>query len=88
MGYSMATVDYIRVSTDKQTTDGQKASIFNYVNDHLKGGVDNWVEVRASTRKSAEKRKLDGKEQKITGYLAKGVNLANMARFYGYHGPR
>ena len=55
----MATVGYIRVSTDKQTTDGQKLSILNYVNDHLNGGVDEWIEVKASTRKSAEKRKLD-----------------------------
>ena len=36
----MATVGYIRVSTDKQTTDGQKLSILNYVNNPLKGGVN------------------------------------------------
>jgi len=55
----MATVGYIRVSTDKQNYDGQKLSILNFVNDHLKGGVNEWIEVKASTRKSAEKRKLD-----------------------------
>jgi len=54
----MATVGYIRVSTDKQTTDNQKLAILSYANDHLQGGVDEWIEVTASTRKSAEKRKL------------------------------
>ena len=54
----MAIVGYIRVSTDKQNYDGQKLSILNYANDHLKGRVDAWIEVKASTRKSAEKRKL------------------------------
>lgn len=55
----MAIVGYIRVSTDKQNYDGQKLSILNYANDQLKGRVDEWIEVKASTRKSAEKRKLD-----------------------------
>jgi DNA invertase Pin-like site-specific DNA recombinase len=41
------------------------------VNDHLKGTVDEWIEVKASTRKSAEKRKLD--ELKET--LKKGDTL-------------
>jgi len=35
----MATVGYIRVSTDKQNYDGQKLSILSYANDHLKGRV-------------------------------------------------
>ncbi len=55
----MAIVGYIRVSTDKQNYDGQKLSILNYANDQLRGRVDEWIEVKASTRKSAEKRKLD-----------------------------
>jgi DNA invertase Pin-like site-specific DNA recombinase len=54
----MATVGYIRVSTDKQTTDNQKLAILTYANDHLQGGVDKWIEVTASSRKSAERRKL------------------------------
>ena len=55
----MANVGYIRVSSDKQSYDGQKLSVLTYVNDQLKGGVDEWIEVKASTRNSAEKRKLD-----------------------------
>lgn len=55
----MAIVGYIRVSTDKQNYDGQKLSIPNYANDQLKGRVDEWIEVKASTRKFAEKRELN-----------------------------
>ena len=67
----MATIGYIRVSTDKQTTDNQKLSVLNYVNDHLRGQVDEWITVQASTRRSAHKRKLD--ELKET--LRKGDTL-------------
>ena len=65
------TSGYIRVSTDKQTTDNQKLSVLNYVNDHLRGQVDEWITVQASTRRSAHKRKLD--ELKET--LRKGDTL-------------
>lgn len=80
----MATVGYIRVSTDKQTTDGQKLSILNYVNDHMRGGVDDWIEVKASTRKSAERRKLD----ELKDLLKKGdtlvvAELSRLARSVG-----
>ncbi len=33
--------------------------------------------------KGTTSSKLDGKEGEIRGYLAKGVNLANLARIYG-----
>ena len=54
----MAITGYIRVSTDKQTTDNQRLRILEYVNKQG-GTVDHWVEVQASSRKSAERRKLD-----------------------------
>ncbi len=80
----MATVGYIRVSTDKQTTDGQKLSILNYVNDHLKVGVDDWIEVKASSRKSAEKRKLDElKELLKKGDTLVVAELSRLARSVG-----
>lgn len=34
----MATVGYIRVSIDKQNSDGQKLGILSFANDHLIGG--------------------------------------------------
>jgi len=54
----MATIGYIRVSTDNQTTDNQRLRILEHAN---KEGVkvDNWIQAQASSRKSAEKRKLD-----------------------------
>ncbi len=80
----MATVGYIRVSTDKQTTDGQKLSILNYVNDHLTGGVDDWIEVKASSRKSAERRKLDElKEMLQKGDTLIVAELSRLARSVG-----
>jgi len=54
----MATIGYIRVSTDKQTTDNQRLRILEHVNG-IGSKVDEWIQVQASSRKSAESRKLD-----------------------------
>ena len=85
----MAAVGCTRVSTDKQTTDGQKLSILNFVNDHLKSGVDDWIEVKAGSRKSAEKRKLNELKEALrkSGLSVKGDHPANVARIHGCHGP-
>jgi hypothetical protein len=40
--------------------------------------VDEWIAVKASTSKSAEKRKLDELKETPT----KGISLANVARIY------
>jgi DNA invertase Pin-like site-specific DNA recombinase len=49
---------YIRVSTNNQNTENQRLAILSYANSKgLK--VDNWIEVKASTRKSPMARKID-----------------------------
>ncbi len=77
------TIGYIRVSTDKQTTDNQRLSILEHVN--KKGGnVDHWVEVQASSRKSAERRKLDElKETLKQGDTLILAELSRLARSVG-----
>jgi DNA invertase Pin-like site-specific DNA recombinase len=79
----MATVGYISVSTDKLNDERQKLNILNFVNDHLKVGVDEWIEVKASTRKSAEKRKGRFRDIRL-----KGVNPPTLPGFMGRVGQR
>lgn len=54
----MAVIGYIRVSTTVQNTENQKLAILEYANTH-KMGVDHWIEVTSSSRKSARIRKID-----------------------------
>jgi len=49
----MANVGNLRVSTDKQNYDGQKLSILNVVNDHLKGRVPKGTKMAEPQRGSA-----------------------------------
>jgi DNA invertase Pin-like site-specific DNA recombinase len=54
----MATLGYVRVSTDHQNTENQKLAILEYSNaKHLK--IDKWIESTASSRKSPKERKID-----------------------------
>lgn len=55
----MATVGYLRVSTDKQSVNNQRLAIHEYCNRHKDMGVDDWLEVSASTRRTSTERKLD-----------------------------
>lgn len=48
---------YIRVSTDKQTTENQRFEILKYINEK-KLNIDEWVEETISGTKKAEDRKL------------------------------
>jgi DNA invertase Pin-like site-specific DNA recombinase len=80
----MATIGYIRVSTDKQTTDNQKLAILSHVNDHLGGRVDDWIQVQASTRKSEQKRRLDDLKASLkTGDTLVVAELSRLARSVG-----
>jgi len=49
---------YIRVSTNNQNTENQRLAILDYANGK-RMKVDNWIEVKASTRKSPMVRKID-----------------------------
>jgi len=54
----MATIGYIRVSTDKQNTAAQELAIFKYADGYgLK--VTEWIKVKVSSGKSTTKRKID-----------------------------
>jgi hypothetical protein len=54
----MATWGYLRVSTNHQKTENQRLAILEYANKN-KATIDNWIEVKASTRKAAKVRRLD-----------------------------
>jgi putative DNA-invertase from lambdoid prophage Rac len=48
---------YIRVSTDKQTTDTQRFDILKYADAH-KLSIDQWIEETVSGTKKMQERKL------------------------------
>lgn len=50
---------YIRVSTDKQTTENQRFEILKYA-DEKKRPIDRWIEETVSATKSLAQRKLGG----------------------------
>lgn len=52
------TIGYIRVSTDKQTTQNQKLAILDNGNKH-KWSVDDWIEVTASSRRTPGERRIE-----------------------------
>lgn len=54
----MAAWGYVRVSTDQQRTETQKLAILEYANKQNEQ-IDNWVEVKASSRKSSTERRID-----------------------------
>ena len=54
----MAAWGYVRVSTDQQRTETQKLAILEYANRQSEK-IDNWVEVKASSRKSSTERRID-----------------------------
>lgn len=52
------TLGYIRVSTEEQTIQNQRYAILEYANKHgIK--IDEWIEVKMSSRKSTAKRRVE-----------------------------
>ena len=60
----MAAWGYVRVSTDQQRTETQKLAILEYANKQNEK-IDNWVEVKASSRKSSTERRIDELLEKL-----------------------
>lgn len=56
---------YIRVSTAEQSTESQKSLIARYIMER-KMIVDEWIQVEASSRKSAEKRMINALLDKVS----------------------
>jgi DNA invertase Pin-like site-specific DNA recombinase len=77
------TIGYIRVSTDKQTTENQKLAILDYSNkNNIK--VDSWIKVNASSRRTPTERRIDellGKVQ--SGDTIVTSELSRLARSVG-----
>src|SRR5437763_777446 len=76
---------YIRVSTDKQTTENQRFEILTFAHErHL--SVDRWIEEtisatkKLSDRKLAAVTKLSGKDDLIREYLEKQIPVSVIAR--------
>jgi DNA invertase Pin-like site-specific DNA recombinase len=76
-------IGYIRVSTDKQTTENQKLAILDYANKN-KIQVDSWIKVNASSRRTPTERRIDellGKVQ--SGDTIVTSELSRLARSVG-----
>lgn len=56
---------YIRISTAEQSTESQKSLIARYIMEK-KMIVDEWIQVEASSRKSAEKRMINALLDKVS----------------------
>jgi len=77
------TIGYIRVSTDKQTTENQELAILKYCSQQ-KLQVADWYKVEMSSRKSTKLRRID----EMLDYLSKGdtlvvAELSRLARSVG-----
>ncbi len=53
----MAKWGYLRVSTNDQNTENQRLAVLEYANKN-KLNIDHWIEVKASSQKSARSRKI------------------------------
>jgi len=79
----MATIGYIRVSTDKQNTANQEHAILKYANDHDLQVTD-WIKVKVSSRQSVTKRKIDVLMEQVTsGDIIIVSELSRLARSVG-----
>ena len=58
---------YIRVSTDKQTTDNQRFEILKYA-DEKKLHIDRWIEETVSSTRKLSQRKLHYRTDSLTDF--------------------
>ncbi len=76
-------IGYVRVSTDKQTTDNQRLAILDYANkSEMK--VNDWIKVNASSRRTPTERRID----ELLGRVQSGdtiitAELSRLARSVG-----
>jgi len=79
----MATIGYIRVSTDKQNTEAQELAIFKYAEGHGLN-ISEWIKVKVSSIKSIAKRKIDFLMDQVTsGDIIIVSELSRLARSVG-----
>lgn len=79
----MATWGYLRVSTNQQKTENQRLAILEYANKN-KATVDHWIEVKASTRKTAKVRNLDELEDLHKGDTLITAEMSRLGRSVGH----
>jgi DNA invertase Pin-like site-specific DNA recombinase len=62
----MAVWGYVKVSTDRQTTENQKLAIFEYANSKLIP-ISGWIDTRTSPRRSTKKTRIDALLTQLQG---------------------
>lgn len=75
----MATWGNLRVSTNYQKTENQRLAILEYANKN-KMSIDHWIEVKASTRKTAKVRKLDELKELQKGDILITAEMSRLGR--------
>lgn len=78
----MATWGYLRVSTNCQKTENQRLAILEYANKN-KTTIDHWIEVKASTRKTAKARRLDELNDLRKGDALVTAEMSRLGRSVG-----
>lgn len=79
----MTTFGYIRVSSDKQELESQKLAILDFCNKE-KLNIDEWTEIKVSSRRTTKKRKVDELLEKLkTNDKLVVSELSRLARSVG-----
>lgn len=78
----MVTWGYLRVSTNDQNTENQRLAVLDYANRN-KLSIDHWIEVTASSQKSAKSRKIDELKALQKGDVLIVAELSRLGRSVG-----
>ena len=78
----MATWGYLRVSTNEQNTENQRLAVLEYANKN-KLTIDHWIEVKASSQKSARSRKIDELKALDSGDVLITAEMSRLGRSVG-----